>query len=295
MRQPWERQTEAGEGEEAFAGFALYRDLGPLRRSITLVARELDKSRVLVGRWSSRWSWVERAGAWDQHLDAQRVDEQVLAVREMARRHAQASDLMTAMWLQRAQQMVNAQQLDEIPAGVLPRWLDVAVRVGRLRRGASTEILAPEGPAATEAGGRTLAELFEPAVAGQPGMSELEVSRAVVERSGADRPDALDGLDLELAELVQGEEPGGDRDGVPWPPEPLEPEEPDTIASSYVEGQPEEPVDDVAEAWAWLREHQRRPAPGEDLVHWLAARRLVGLDPDPNGVPGPRRRRRRAG
>lgn len=281
MRQPWERMAEAGEGEESFAAFAVYRDLGPLRRSITLVARELDKSRVLVGRWSSRWSWVERAGAWDAWLDAQRVDEQVEAVREMARRHAQASDLMTAMWLQRAQAMISAQQLDQIPAAAMPRWLDVAVRVGRLSRGASTEILAPEGSVAQEAGGRTLAELFQPPQQGEIQVTELELARMVVERhqgppGGGDDPDA------ELADLL---EDGGEE---------LEDHQELQDQEELEDELPANPAAELAQAWTWLREHPRRPAPGPELVEWFGLRRLVGLDPEPSDRPGPRRRRRRA-
>lgn len=284
MRQPWERQVEAGEGEESFAAFAVYRDLGPLRRSVTAVARECDRQRALVGRWSSRWSWVERAGAWDAWLDAQRVDEQVEAVREMARRHAQASDLMTAMWLQRAQAMISAQQLDQIPAAAMPRWLDVAVRVGRLSRGASTEILAPEGPVAQEAGGRTLAELFQPAGPGETRVTELELARIVVER--AHRPEAED-LDLELEELLAGDQEDPDDDGDDDDPAELRP-------AAGPGGPPEPEVDEVAEAWQWLRGNPHRPPAGPELVQWLRARRLVGLDPEPSDRPGPRRRRRRA-
>jgi hypothetical protein len=280
VREPWQRQT--GEGEESFAAFALYRDLGPLRRSITLVARELDKSRVLVGRWSSRWSWVERSGAYDAWLDAQRVDEQVTEIRAMAKRHAQAADYMLAALLQRMQTLVNNQEVDRIPPAVLPRWLDVAVRVGRLSRGASTEVLAGESPVAAEAGGRTLAELFEPAPDG-PGMSELEVARAVVERSRADRDDG-DDLDLELEELLTAP------DGTPDPATPQVTEALRRAAAP--DGPPDPEVDEVAEAWQWLRHHERRPPAGPELVQWLAARRLVGLDPDPTARPGPRRRRR---
>lgn len=52
------------------------------------------------------------------------------------------------------------------------------------------------------------------------------------------------------------------------------------------------PVDEAAEAWRFLREHPHRPAAGPDglLMRWLQARKVVGLDQEPQPV---RRRRRR--
>jgi hypothetical protein len=296
----WERQED--ETEEAFSAYALYRDMGQGHRSVTKVGQECHKERGLIGRWSSRHNWVARCAEYDQWLDGHRVDEQVEAVREMSRRHAQASDYLLMMLLQRAQQMVSNQLLDQIPAATLPRWLDVVVRVGRLSRGVSTEVLAGESPAAEEASGRTLAELFEAPRDGEVQVTELELARIVVEKSRAARPEPAE--DWDVAELLDGRDPDGD-DG-PDDDELLAP--PDTIASSYVAGRPvglgpEEPeaevrpADPEAEigvAWGWLREHPRRPPAGPDLVYWLKARQLTGLDPVPSDRPGPRRYRRRA-
>jgi hypothetical protein len=50
-------------------------------------------------------------------------------------------------------------------------------------------------------------------------------------------------------------------------------------------------VDEEAEALRFLREHPRRPPAGPELMAWLEARRVVGLDQEPQ----PMRRRRRRG
>jgi integrase len=56
----WDCQP--GEGPKAWAAFCIYRDMGAATRSLSRVAREFDKSRVLMGRWSSRWRWVGKRG-----------------------------------------------------------------------------------------------------------------------------------------------------------------------------------------------------------------------------------------
>jgi hypothetical protein len=272
---PWDRTD--GESPQAHSAFVGYMHMPPAERSLARLGRSLGKSTALLEGWSARHAWVQRCAEWDRFLEDQAVDAAVDEVRQMARRHAQLGDLLVGMVHQRAASIVANGHIDAIPVEQVPRWAHVGVMIGRLARGAASEILAPEG-AAAQAGGRTLGELFQAPPEGQPGLSELELARAVVERSAAGRlePD----LDQELAEiLAEGEDPdddGGDDD----PAEAPVPAE----------------VDQVAQAWKLLREHPRRPAPGDLLVAWLAARRTVGLDPDPTiGRPGPRRRRRRAG
>lgn len=62
---PWEPQK--GESMPAYQAFAEYRDMG-LDRSQEAVAAKLSKSRQLLGRWASRWSWVARSRDYDAHM-----------------------------------------------------------------------------------------------------------------------------------------------------------------------------------------------------------------------------------
>jgi hypothetical protein len=80
-------QQQPGETDKAYQAFVTYRNLEPEQRSITRVVSELNKSRTLIGRWSSQWSWVERAREWDAHQDLRRIDALLEARKRMDEEH----------------------------------------------------------------------------------------------------------------------------------------------------------------------------------------------------------------
>ncbi|MGH3368535.1 MAG: hypothetical protein ACRDPR_00900 [Nocardioidaceae bacterium] len=120
----WERQS--GESVQAFEAFAVYHDLGPAR-SVTKVARELDKSRALVGRWSRQFAWVMRATAYDREQDRLFLAEQAQARREIARRHAKLAQAV------QSKAVARLQTLDprELSPSELLRYVQVAAEIER--------------------------------------------------------------------------------------------------------------------------------------------------------------------
>uniref|UniRef100_A0AAU2UX43 Uncharacterized protein n=1 Tax=Streptomyces sp. NBC_00003 TaxID=2903608 RepID=A0AAU2UX43_9ACTN len=120
----WERQ--GGESVQAFEAFATYRDLGPVR-SVTKVARELDKSRALVGRWSRQFAWVMRATAYDREQDRLFLAEQAQARRDIARRHAKLAQAV------QSKAVARLQALDprELSPSDLLRYIQVAAEIER--------------------------------------------------------------------------------------------------------------------------------------------------------------------
>jgi hypothetical protein len=121
---PWERQS--GESVQAFEAFAVYRDLG-LARSVSKVARELDKSRTLLGRWSRQYAWVMRATAYDREQDRLFLAEQAQARREIARRHAKLAQAV------QGKAVARLQALDprELSPSELLRYIQVAADIER--------------------------------------------------------------------------------------------------------------------------------------------------------------------
>lgn len=119
LRDPlWDRQW--GESRQAFGAFVLYRDLGEARTIDDAFRLHAGHDPGIYGasghwrRWAVRWSWVERARAWDSHLDGQRRAAQEEAARADGerlaeeRRKQRATELeMGAQLIEKARQMLT--------------------------------------------------------------------------------------------------------------------------------------------------------------------------------------------
>lgn len=130
---PYERQE--GETKKAFEAFTIYRDLG-ITRSIREVAQKLNKSVALIGRWSSKFNWVERAQAFDDEMDRKAILENEKKRKEMVKRHANAATMFQAKVVER----LNTLKPEELSPNDLIRWFTEAVKIERLSRGESTDI-----------------------------------------------------------------------------------------------------------------------------------------------------------
>jgi hypothetical protein len=63
---PWDQQPR--ETAKAYAAFTAYLRMDPGERSTARVGQEFGKSKRLIDRWSSTWSWVERVAAFDKSV-----------------------------------------------------------------------------------------------------------------------------------------------------------------------------------------------------------------------------------
>jgi hypothetical protein len=70
----------------SFAAFTVYRDLGP-DRSISKVAKLLEKSDALIRRWSAENQWVERSKLYDAEIDKRTVRQDLFDKEAAAIRH----------------------------------------------------------------------------------------------------------------------------------------------------------------------------------------------------------------
>jgi hypothetical protein len=174
---PWEQQP--GETPRAYAAFCVFRDLGP-RRTLAAAAaayyqRTADSLERQVDKWSSAFRWVERAAAWDRHLDAEGRAAQQAARKEMAERHAREARGLQAKALER----LRALRPEELsPADVL-RYFVEAVKLERLALGEPDTVQRQE---LTGKGGSPLHFSPEDAVAAARELEEAE--RDAVQRGG---------------------------------------------------------------------------------------------------------------
>lgn len=124
---PWERQE--GESEKAFEAFAVYRDMGA-ERSITKVVQSLNKTRALIGRWSSQWNWQERVRAYDNELEKEARTKAIRDRKAMTTRH-----INIAMQLQKkALEALNGLSVEDMSPKDIKEYIKMATDLERLNR-----------------------------------------------------------------------------------------------------------------------------------------------------------------
>ena len=117
-RLPWERQGR--EGEEAYAAFLAYRDLGP-RRTHEATRKRLGKRPGYlkpIERWSALRDWRWRACAWDDHLQAERDEVAAEEAAKWERRRLQALEegwqLCRALWAKLAGKLAVPPEMPDV-------------------------------------------------------------------------------------------------------------------------------------------------------------------------------------
>ena len=172
---PWEQQ--AGESARAFGAFCAYRDLGPRRSLRTAAEKYYGRATAAVFRqcitWSGAFQWVERAGAWDRHLDAEARHAQEEARREMAERHVKEARALQSKALERLRTL-RPEEMG--PADVL-RFFVEASKLERLALGEPDSLQRQE--LTGKHGGPLVLSIIEEVVGREP-----ETPRHVAEEDG---------------------------------------------------------------------------------------------------------------
>jgi len=137
----WDQQH--GESAQAYAAFRVYRDMGAARSldAAWRVSKGDQKSNA-PGRWrdwSTRWSWVERATAYDKHLadiEQQKREQAVAAEAEKwAARRAEHREHAWAVGLgltTAAAQALNVFDPQKASASEIARMAETGDKLKRL-------------------------------------------------------------------------------------------------------------------------------------------------------------------
>ena len=143
MNQPWHRRLD--ESTKAFNAFVLYRDMLPKSRSLQKVCQKLTKRPpylVQLKKWSSRYSWVARVTAHDDHLAELQREEVEYAIKEMASRQAQEGMALQQVGIRK---FTDKDGKLKSPSDLKPRdaiyAIDVGAKIERTARGEPTEIV----------------------------------------------------------------------------------------------------------------------------------------------------------
>jgi hypothetical protein len=126
---PWERQPN--ESAQAYRQFQVYRDMPPHERSNYVVEAKLGLSRAVITRNCAVQRWVERAAAWDFHLERAKLIQTENYQIEMAARHAEIAQQM----LTKTRERLLKVNLKLLGPKEIAQWLEVGVKVERLSRG----------------------------------------------------------------------------------------------------------------------------------------------------------------
>jgi len=113
------------ESDKAFVAFSLYLCQGP-ERALAKVAAKLNRSKVLMEKWSSKFDWPARVAAYGAHMALVEREAAEAIVREKgvdwAKRY---QELREAEWEERWKTV-------EFAAEVRRRWMARADRCGTL-------------------------------------------------------------------------------------------------------------------------------------------------------------------
>lgn len=143
---PFEQQPR--ESNKAFAAFSLYLSLG-LERSTAAVAKKLAKSEQLVRRWSSKFDWPARVGAYDAHLAVvEREAVEAVARSKAAEWESREQALRETEWQMHERAIAAAKRgldaymdREKVYANLadIARMLEIASKLGRLATGLGTD------------------------------------------------------------------------------------------------------------------------------------------------------------
>jgi hypothetical protein len=146
-KRDWDRQSV--ESSKAYHHFCLYRDMGVSRSLRTLEKADGCTSDYRqLGRWSTKWQWVERSRRYDDYLERQERIKQEKERRDMRKRHAQIALLGQNIAVKGFEALLAKVQAGDREVGPadLTRLVAASVTIERLARGESTDSHEVTGP-----------------------------------------------------------------------------------------------------------------------------------------------------
>ncbi len=128
----WYRQKN--ETKKAYGYFCVFRDAG-IERSLEYVCKVFKFSATYAYELAKKYSWYDRALAYDDYLEDLKLKKQEKAIEEMNERH-----IKIAMSLQeKIIQKLDKIDLEKLSNRDLINWFQIASQVERIARGSYSE------------------------------------------------------------------------------------------------------------------------------------------------------------
>ena len=140
---PWERLGDEDIG--AWTAFRLYRDLEPKERSLKRVQLALAQdlatptSDRTLKNWARRYSWLERAQAFDEVTREDLARSVIAAAKATGMKQVEVSSFMldasSAIFQRLIQYLVEEGNLSRMGGRELLRWAPIATEIGKNAHG----------------------------------------------------------------------------------------------------------------------------------------------------------------
>jgi len=141
-------EQQPRESNKAFAAFSLYLSMGS-ERGLRELARKLDKSLTVVGKWSSKFDWPARVAAYGAHLSiVERGAIEAAARGKAAEWQSREQKLRETEWAMHERAIAAAKrgldaymEREKVYANLadIARMLEIASKLGRLATGLGTD------------------------------------------------------------------------------------------------------------------------------------------------------------
>ena len=141
-------EQQPRESNKAFAAFSLYLSLGA-QRGLREVARKLDKSLTVVGKWSAKFDWAARVQAYSAHMtEIERKAVEAVALAKGPEWEARKQKLRETEWEYHERAIAAAKrgldaymEREKVYANLadIARMLEIASKLGRLATGLGTD------------------------------------------------------------------------------------------------------------------------------------------------------------
>lgn len=133
----WSRRDD--ESKQSYDAFEIYLNLG-ISRTGKATSIKVNKSISLISRWSSKYNWIERARAWDNHNTKLFQESYDNATVEIAKRHARLGKTLQGIGMSHVDRIQK--EGEEIDFRTATSTVKMGFDMERIAMGQATQVVS---------------------------------------------------------------------------------------------------------------------------------------------------------